>query len=72
MNICSNCKFSIPHPENKGMIICQRFPPQVFLIDLKRDENGRVNSTETLAIYPQLGPMNTCGEFARSEDAIDV
>jgi len=72
MNVCSNCKFSIHHPENKGMIICQRFPPQVFLLDLKRDENNRVIATETLAIYPNLGPMNTCGEFIRGESAIDV
>lgn len=61
---CKDCRHSIP-AQSPQQVICTRFPPTPFLINISRDDNGRLAGTETVSISPVMGVDQSCGEASR-------
>jgi len=52
---CANCKFMGPPLPGSGQTVCRRFPPTVPTFS--------VPPGAMAAIWPPVGPDDTCGEF---------
>lgn len=65
LQICAACRFAVSHPDApESHVFCTRLPPTPFLLNVKRDEAGRIVGTEQINLNPVLGLAGTCGEWS--------
>lgn len=60
---CGNCFWASP-AQNDSQVLCNRFPPSPFLLNISRDQTtGQLNGTETISLNPVMSKLQRCGEW---------
>lgn len=66
---CGTCQYSVPNlqqPETQS--VCMFNPPIPYIINLQRDDTGKVINSETLSIFPVLLHSVKCGQYKRDAE----